>query len=255
MCLLYVAFTWSQLTTDSKDPLQVLHCIHTVTQYGNQLTCLAKFKNTTSFLSLYPYLFVPFVFRMKSTATLRFNPLHFRLPFGACSSWCDAYHIATFYHLSFTATWHWSLRHFRSVLMYLTFLQLSTLISCDGCLCFPVPGSMAVLMNSSAISRSSPVYVQATSSSVTGLCLSTSFKVLLRFLFFVPRRPLWTVSPSWKCHTPSCKHYFWQLWWLTILRQHGQSNERKCKMHYKSAEVSVLAQNMVSIPINVTYSS
>jgi hypothetical protein len=33
----------------------------------------------------------------------------------------------------------------------------------------------------------------------------------------VPRRPLWTVSLSWKRHTPSCKHYFQQLQRLLIL--------------------------------------
>jgi len=147
--------------------------------------------------------------------------------------------LATFCHLSLTATWHWSLRQFCSVLMYLTYLHLSTLISCGGCFCFPVPGSIAVLMNSSAISRSSPVYVQATSSSVTDLCFSFSFDALLRFLFFVPRRPLWTVSLSWKCHAPSCRHYFWQLLWPLVLQQHFQINECNCKMHYKSAEVSV----------------
>ena len=113
-------------------------------------------------------------------------------------------HFPTFCHPSLTATWRRSLRHFCSVLIYLTYLHLSSLVSCAGCLCFPVPGSMVVLMNSSAISRSSPVYVQATSSSVTDLRFSSSFDALFRFLFFVPRHPLWTASLSGKCRAPSC---------------------------------------------------
>lgn len=49
--------------------------------------------------------------------------------------------------------------YFCLVLTYFTYLPLSVFISGTGCLDLPVPDSMAIVMNSSAISRSSPVYV------------------------------------------------------------------------------------------------
>ncbi|PSN41490.1 hypothetical protein C0J52_18144 [Blattella germanica] len=55
--------------------------------------------------------------------------------------------------------------------------------STGGCFVLPVPGSIAIAMNSSAISLSSPVYVRATSSSVTGL--GSAVDGVLLFLFFV----------------------------------------------------------------------
>lgn len=86
---------------------------------------------------------------------------------------------------------------------YFIYLPLSMFISGAVCLYFPVPGSMAIVMNSSAISRSSPVYVWATSSSVTGLCGSTGCEELILFLFFVPWRPLWPMLRSRMRRAPS----------------------------------------------------
>jgi hypothetical protein len=71
-------------------------------------------------------------------------------------------------------------------------------------------------MNSSAISRSSPVYVRATSSSVTGLCCSSGTEALFRFLFLVPQRPFWAMLWFCMCCAPSCKDQFHSVWKRTL---------------------------------------